>query len=200
MRSFLEPEKVVTWLLAAAFASAAIFKLKSFSTLKEYLEIGFGRRISKLAAFVLVLYELLTSSMLIIRPFGLGGGLMMASSLIVAGSAFLAFRLNLTEDTKCACWGQSTRILMEGHADWIRPLRPAMQAFRNGTLLLLAWVAEIARAGQSARIGTAVAIFLVCPLVLVIGLFASIVKLKTSSIRERRQGLSHTLPLAEDVL
>jgi hypothetical protein len=107
------------------------------------------------------------------------------SAILIALSGFYAVRLNLSDETSCACWGMSTP---RGESPYAQILAPAWVGLRNMLLTFAALLAAMPQAGQSAVSACArdllIASSTVC--LIVAGLAVSWIRLRTRPVERWR--------------
>jgi hypothetical protein len=176
-------------ILAVVFASAALTKSRAFPSFVDYLRIPF-RRFARAAAIFIVCIEWILAPGLLI-PIASPLALIGAAVFFLVASLFLALRLTLADETSCNCWGINQRT--DSRKDTIFPqlyttsyemviniFKPAWYGLRNGFLLFMSYFLIFLNVSKNGKIPTSweedLGIFLLCPLLICIGLVLSIIK------------------------
>jgi len=163
------PNPLVSYFLAALFLTAVVGKIRSRRSFERYLRTPFGRWSSRLVIATL-LAEAALGVLLIVRPrSSLTRGA--AGVAILIFTAYLAIRVILAGDSKCACFGamnESTE--RENHKE----VRQAWYAVRNGLLLAAAWFVQPRM--EAADVKRASLVFLLPGVILGAGLVLSIAR------------------------
>lgn len=165
---------VLQLLIAVLFASAAVSKLRNFIAFVTYLQVPFGRFAPVLAA-VTVGVELLVAVICVLDPFRRILPWMVFGT-ILAFSLFYAVRLSLSHDTSCACWGGISHDTERSF--YGRALAPMAVGLRNGAISFVAMLFTQGRLQEPVPLIVRVATAVSCEVVVLIGLIASIAKLR----------------------
>ncbi|MDQ2831709.1 MAG: hypothetical protein M3Y74_22015 [Chloroflexota bacterium] len=129
--------------LAALLGSAALVKARSFRAFTAYLATPFAAYATAVAGCVISVEAVVAGGLL------LGVGLPRIAQLSLAGAvlfllvvtAFLAYRLVLSDNTTCECWGGAGRRTTDADEDVrLSAVRPMWYGLRNGALTAGAWM------------------------------------------------------------
>ncbi len=164
--------------LAALLGSAAIAKARSFRAFIAYLATPFAAYAPAIAGCVIGVEAVIVGGLL------LGVGLPAVAQLSLAGAvlfllvvtAFLAYRLVLSDKTTCECWGGAGRRATDADEDVrLSAVRPMWYGLRNGALTAGTWMLLVTSTGRRFTLEELLAAFGVCPAILLVGAVVSIV-------------------------
>jgi hypothetical protein len=129
------PLPIFVWLcrgtLALVFATSAIAKARNRRTLENYLHPVF-RRASYPASYLVIIVELVLAAIMTLGPRNIAA--LSAVTAITVLTAFYAAKLSITDNVRCACWGQAPG-LEESFSLRDAMLQPFFIALRNGTFI-----------------------------------------------------------------
>lgn len=201
--SLLPTITLMTWVsadgahlaLAAVFGSAAVAKARTFPVFADYLHVP-SRWMTRIVAGGVIGVEVCLAAGLLVIP-QWQPVLLATGAFVLAASAFLAWRLISSDETGCQCWGvhgplhpldratfPSTHDILAGI------LAPTWFGIRNGTLLLGTWLL-LERAGTFPFDGWGAFVsFSSAPVLMLIGMAASIAQRRHYLTREEHPAKS----------
>lgn len=163
--------------LAALLGSAAIAKVRSFRAFTAYLATPFAAYAPAIAGCVIGVEVVIAGSLLLevrlptITQFSLAGAVL----FFLVVTAFLAYRLVLSDEATCACWGRTGRRATDADEDVrLSAVRPMWYGLRNGALTAGTWMLLVMSMGRRFNLEELLAAFGVCPAILLIGTVVSI--------------------------
>jgi hypothetical protein len=168
-----------TILLGLVFGSSALAKVLSFNQFVVYLSTSFRTVATGIAAALIgvevILSLALFSTLVFDSPSPEVVPIALALFMVVT-TAYVSYRLVITDETRCGCWGIHQQPLGEREGVIASSLRPAWYGFRNGLLLLIACLLlDIGKQGHiTMGVLEVIGVLAVCPLIILIGLVASI--------------------------
>lgn len=169
-----------TVLLGLVFGSSAIAKLLGFNQFVAYLTSSFRALASGIAAAVIAFEAILSLALFgTLVSNAVNPELILATLALfmLVTTAYVSYRLVITDETRCGCWGVPQQPLGEREVAIASSLRPAWYGFRNGLLLLIAiLLLDIAQHGRATLgIMDVIGLLVVCPLIILLGLATSII-------------------------
>ncbi len=173
---------VLRVLLIGVFLWAAWAKAAGFRDFSSYLSVPFGRY-GRYVAWTTIGTEALIALTGIVPAF-LDWWPYLTAAVLIAFTGFYAIRLNLSDETSCACWGSGAA--KRGLSEQSRILAPAWVGIRNLTLALAALLSArpVAGANQQAIWSQDLAIAASTVVVLAIGLATSVIRVRNSVGRD----------------
>lgn len=158
--------------LACVFVSSATAKGMRRAEFAHYLSIPFGR-LANYVALLTIAAEFLIAATGLVPSFSRWWPWLVISAVLMF-TVFYSIRLNLSDDTACACWGRDTASRRSGDDRplWRRALAPGILGARN---LLLVVAALLASGPASSRqLAADVLIGASCLLIVATGLAVSV--------------------------